>query len=237
MINSPWIRKPNFKDIKSFDYDSYWDFRGWQLRDSLKPREEIIYNYISAKSKVLDIGCGNSLLPVKLRAKNCDITVADISPKVLNAYHNLNIKTLTLDLLNFSKDEINDQFDFIILSEVLEHLPNPEEIIKKISLLSDKIIITIPNSAYFLFRLGLMFKGRFFTQWVYHPSEHLRFWSHLDFLDWLETMNLDVKKVFVSDGFTFRGLIKFLPKLWPNMFGFRMVYICSISDRMFGLSK
>jgi len=50
----------------------------------------------------------------------------------------------------------------------------PEDVIKKMSKISKFLVITIPNSAFYRFRLQLLF-GRFLKQWVLHPSEHLRF--------------------------------------------------------------
>ena len=47
-------------------------------------------------AKVIDIGCGNSLLPVKLKEKGCAVSVADISKTALNQYKNLGWKVLKL---------------------------------------------------------------------------------------------------------------------------------------------
>jgi methionine biosynthesis protein MetW len=219
MFNFPWIRKPDFKSISLLDYDDYWNARGFSINKKLKERETIILNRIPAGSRVLDVGCGNSRLPLELKAKGCDVTVADISQKVLEGFTQSGIPTQRLDLSQVEDFDYQAKFDYIILSEVLEHLPNPEEAITKLLPFSEFIIITIPNSAYYWFRFGLMFRGRFFTQWVHHPSEHLRFWSHLDFKDWLEAMGLSLVKSQASNGW------RLFKDIWPNLFGFQIVYI------------
>jgi len=76
----------------------------------------------------------------------------------------------------------------------------------------------LPNSAFYRYRIGLMFKGRFFTQWLYHPSEHLRYWSHIDFLDWLKALNFNIIEFKSSNG-------PFLKNIWPNMFGNQICYL------------
>lgn len=228
MFNSPWIRTPNFNDIKEIDYDDYWQYRGWQINKKLKPREEIMFKIIPTSSKVLDIGCGNSLLPVKLKEKDCVIYVADISRIVLDQYKKMGIESFEINLEKISGTKLPDKFDYIILSEVLEHTRNPEQIIKVLKSYTKYFLITIPNSASYQFRHGLMFKGRFFTQWLYHPSEHLRYWSHIDFTDWLGAMGLEIISAPASDGFTLRGLLPWLPNLWKNLLGFRMVYFCKV---------
>jgi hypothetical protein len=63
-----------------------------------------------------------------------------------------------------------------------------------------------------------MFGWRFFTQWKSHPSEHLRYWSHKDFLDWLSAMNLDVVRAKASNGFE-------LKDIWQNLFGHQICYL------------
>lgn len=229
MFYFPNTRKPDFKNIKSIDYNHYWQDRGFALNKNLKEREKIILDFIPFKSKVLDVGCGNSYLPVALKDKGCEITVADVSSEVLKGYSQFNIDGLVIDLEKVSQFESDlSRYDYVILSEVLEHTKNPEEVIAVLSKHADNFLITIPNSAFYRYRFHLMFVGRFFTQWVYHPSEHLRFWSHIDFLDWLSALYLQLRKSKASNGFTLFGLVPWLKDWWPNLFGHQIVYFCSV---------
>lgn len=228
MFNFAGTRKPNFSQIKSIDYNQYWKERGFNINKKLKERELIIRDFIQSKKSVLDVGCGNSRLPVVLKEKGVDIEVADISDEVLKGFEKYGIKSNRIDLENISALNFGKKFDYIILSEVLEHTKNPEEIINKLKNFTSNFIITVPNSAFYRYRTGLMFGGRFFMQWVYHPSEHIRFWSHIDFLDWLEALNLEVGKTISSNGFSLFGLIPSLKNIWKNMFGHQIVYFCKI---------
>jgi len=228
MFTSPWIRKPDFYNLKDIDYDDYWRFRGWKLNGKLKPREHIMLDIIPASARVMDIGCGNSLLPIKLKEKGCTVSVGDISKIVLDQYQTRGIHGVFVDLEKIDSFKLETRVEYMILSEVLEHVRNPEQIIRMLKPHTDYFLLTVPNSAAYQFRYGLMFRGRFFTQWAYHPSEHLRYWSHIDFLDWLDAMGLDVVATPVSDGFSFRGLLPWLPGLWKNLLGYRMVYYCKV---------
>ena len=66
--------------------------------------------------------------------------------------------------------------------------------------------------------------GRFMRQWIAHPSEHLRFWSHKDFLEWLDALGLCVIETKASNGLDV-GPIK-IYRWFPNLFGHQMVYLC-----------
>jgi len=228
MFSSPWIRKPDFKTVTTLNYDEYWEHRGWEVASALKPREKVMLDMIPEGATVIDIGCGNSLLPLMLKEKGVRISVADVSQKVLDGYQQSDITGHRINLESISDADIVEHYDYIILSEVLEHTKNPEEIISILKKMTNHFVITVPNSAAYVFRYGLLVRGRFFTQWVMHPSEHLRFWSHIDFLDWLSAMGLAVEEVRVADGFTLRGMLPFLPRLWPNLLGYRMVYNCRV---------
>ncbi|MDD4271832.1 MAG: methionine biosynthesis protein MetW [Patescibacteria group bacterium] len=216
-------RKPNFSNIKKIDYNDYWVNRKFEINKKLKEREEIILKWVPQGAKVIDLGCGNSLLPTKLKEKGCDITVADISPIVLAGYEKYGLEGKVINLEDIEAVKNIKKFDYIILSEVLEHTKNPEEIIEVLKSHADYLIITIPNSAFYRYRLHLFWSGRFFTQWVYHPSEHLRYWSHLDFLDWLSALNLKVVECRSSNGLTI-GPIK-LFNLFKNLFGHQICYL------------
>lgn len=229
MFYFPNTRKPDFRNIKSIDYNHYWRERGFVVNKNLKEREKIIFALIPAGVKVLDVGCGNSYLPIALKNKGCQVAIADISEEVLKGYSQFGMDGIVLDLGKIDQLENSlGHYDYIVLSEVLEHTKNPEEIVVVLSKHTNNFLLTIPNSAFYRYRLSLMFRGRFFTQWVCHPSEHLRFWSHRDFLDWLLAMNLRVIKSVASNGFTFFGLLPWLKNWWPNLFGHQMVYFCSV---------
>lgn len=215
-------RHPDFRGIRALDYDDYWRKRGFAVSGKLKQRERIFLEWIPKGASVLDIGCGNSRLPLALKEKGCAVSVADVSPLVLEGYRALGLRAAPLDLDRIAEAEIEGSYDYVIMSEVLEHTRNPEEIVARLRPHARRFALSIPNSAFYRYRLHLMFAGRFFTQWVHHPSEHLRYWSHVDFLDWLSAMDLDVETSAASNGFGDRLGFK---DAWPNLFGHQICYL------------
>ena len=211
-----------------FDYKVYWKNRNVKIRQRLLEREEIFFDWIKPETKVLDIAAGNSGLLASLKKdKMCEVYAFDISQEIVDAQNKTGI---TAEKRNIALDDFNiaDTYDALILSEILEHLPLPEALMKKIKNKGKFFIISIPNSAFYKFRLQLLF-GRFLKQWIFHPSEHLRFWSHYDFLDWVDAMGFDVVKCEASNGLDI-GPFKFY-KYMPNLFGHQICYLLKSKNK------
>lgn len=218
-----------FKTVNlfNFDYKAYWKNRDAKIRQKLLEREEIFFDWVKPKTKVLDVAVGNSgLLSLLKKDKMCDVCAYDISQESVNAQNNSGVIAERKDI-SLDSFDISDKYDVIILSETLEHLPIPETLIKKIAKNADFFIVSIPDSAFYKFRLQLLF-GRFFKQWIFHPSEHLRFWSHCDFLDWIDSIGFDVIQYEASNGLDI-GPFRFY-KYMPNLFGHQICYLLKVKN-------
>ena len=110
-------------------------------------------------------------------------------------------------------------YDTILISEVLEHVSEPERLLRQVQPhIRERLILTFPNIAYMPHRLRLLF-GRFPVQWGWHPGEHLRFWSLSDFGWWLDQLGYEVMAIRASNG------IRGLARIWPSLFGNQIVVI------------
>jgi len=209
------VGMPDFA-FSRMDYDEYWKTRS-ELA-GVQPRFPIMANMIQDDSSVLDIGCGDGTFLAYLESqKDVDEIGIDISQVAVERALDRGVcaRVQTLDEMIFEANE--RQFDYVVTSEVVEHIPHPEEFIQKAWTLAEKsLLVTIPNIAYWPHRVRLLC-GRFPVQWVHHPGEHLRFWSISDFSDWLYKLDLPgVTRMtyFPSNGFTALNLYQ----LWPNLF-------------------
>ena len=154
-------------------------------------------------SSLLDLGSGDGA-QLKEIEKNCHIemTASDFSDATLSRLKEIGFSTKKINL----KQElsINDSYDYISFFEVLEHLPNSEEILLEAYKNCNKgIFFSFPNTGYYIFRIELLF-GKFPKQWRTHPSEHLRFWTRSDLRLWLKNLNLyESLKFILTKGFQF----------------------------------
>lgn len=203
----------------NFDYEVYWKNR--EAKDEIHSRFHVIKKIIGREKKIAEIGCGNGFLLEFLR-ESCDAQCQgyDISEKAINITKSRNIEAEVLDL-NTDTFNIGNKYDYIILSEVIEHLPKPEDVILKLqNHCKNGLIISIPNTGYIRDRFRLFF-GLFPLQWAFHPSEHLRFWTIRDFKWWVKSLDLQLIGTYPANGITVLNLYK----IWPNLFARNVVYL------------
>lgn len=208
------------------DYDEYWENRGFHA-PSLG-RAKILSKYIEPDSKILDIGCGDGTVIEYLSKNNKtkEIIGIDISKRAVDYVKNKGYEVYELDVLsdNFNKFLENKKFDYIIITEVLEHIQEPERVMADIkNHFTKSVFISIPNAGFFLHRLRLLF-GRFPVIVIaQHVKEHIRFWTHKDFIYWCNYFRFEVKDIIVSSGLGYKQLA-FLEKLCPSLFAQQIIY-------------
>lgn len=209
-----YIRQMPDVTLPRMDYENYWRMRGYH---SFQPRYRIITDIVAPDSTVLDIGCGEGLLLAHLsQVRSIKGLGLDISSEAVRIARERAVQAEVADILTWRLDE---EYDYIIISEVLEHLPTPEDVIAKVcGHFRRALIVSIPNIGYYPHRLRLLF-GRFPLQWGFHPAEHLRYWTVVDFKQWIRSFGLEVTAVYSSNG------LFLLHKYWPNLFGNQVVFV------------
>lgn len=201
--------------MKTF-YENYWIKRG---KSGHRPRYLIFSNWIDSGSNVLDIGCGDGYFgDFLVKNKKVNYTGTDISETALNSAKARGLKAVQLDASKDLGRFSPKSFDFVVMSEFIEHIPNSEEVLKTASRIARKgVLISVPNIAYWKFRLQLL-RGSFPKQWAIAPEEHLRYWSVSDFKKTAESVGFKVQDIRSSNG------RKILRDIWPNLFGFQVCF-------------
>lgn len=209
--------KINLSSSGQVDYDEYWRARRREvavLSRYQKQRADIVLKIIEKGAKVLDVGCGDGAVLKYLKDQaNIEGIGVDLSEKILTQAKQIGIEVIQMDITKLENLEALPEADYILGFEILEHLPNPEEFILKMKNKARQgLIFSFPNSGYFRHRLRLLL-GRFPLQWVYHPGEHLRFWTVKDVKWWAAAFGFDLDRLIVYEG------PLGLRKIWPALFG------------------
>ncbi|MEO7046912.1 MAG: class I SAM-dependent methyltransferase [Ferruginibacter sp.] len=114
--------------------------------------KEILETGNDKKIRILEVGSGLGYLTYAIRQNGYDITGLDISDnavtKAKNAFGDYYV---CQDVYQFAKNNIT-KFDIVILTEVIEHVPNPNNFIEILTSMlrkDGKLIITTPNKSVF----------------------------------------------------------------------------------------
>jgi methionine biosynthesis protein MetW len=215
---------PQTANVGVVDYDAYWDEKfadyggtlgEWRLR-----RAEVFAGITSAGDRVLDVGVGDgALLRYMIEKTGIDGYGLDISEKAVAFCRE---SGLNVDLADASKPlstYITEPYDYIILSEIIEHIPDPERLLDELRPHARKgIIVSIPNTGFHQHRLRLLL-GRFPLQWVVTPGEHLRFWTYADFRWWARQLNFELVRAIPYEG------TPLLKAVMPGLFAAAFVYV------------
>jgi methionine biosynthesis protein MetW len=230
------LREYLFKDFEcvsrfgaELDYDAYWQAASfWRATDELGRAMDaykfrLIARLIEPRSTVLDIGCGDgSLLAYLKETREAQPYGVEVSGKACELVRQKGIEVLEADIT--LGDTALPQVDYIVVSEVLEHLPNPEEVLLRVKgKFNTSLLIDIPNTGALNDRLRLLL-GRFPKQWVFHAGEHVRFWTVTDFLSLCRQLGYRVERYYgLYDPYYQMGL-----KLWhlyPRLFTRYILYV------------
>jgi methionine biosynthesis protein MetW len=164
--------------LDKLDYDAYWANRSV---DDIHPRFRLIAPLVPTAARVVDIGCGDgSLLLYLARERDAKGYGVDISTYAVDHARGRGVEAEVADVTDPSF-AVRPGTDHVIISEVLEHIADPEAVLLRLRHAGIRhVIVTVPNTGYVEHRLRLLF-GRFPVQWLLHPGEHVRFWTIADF--------------------------------------------------------
>ena len=127
---------------------------------ALRPDLAIIASNVRAKSRVLDIGCGDGALMGELRLKGCDARGIEIDGADVTAALERGLSVIQGDADTDLADYPDASFDYAILSQTLQTTRRPDLIIDQLLRIGERAFVSFPNFAQWRIRLALMFGGR-----------------------------------------------------------------------------
>lgn len=174
---------------------------------------------------LLDVGCGAGEVGKAIKIKK-DVKVfgIDISENaVLAARQNIDGAEVC-DLENDAQLPVvyqNKKFDALIISEVLEHLFGPEELLKKIMVITEApIVVTVPNVLFWRNRLKILFGSFEYTETGLMDRGHIHFFTWKSLQRVIEKGGYEIEKT--AHHIPTRGT-KILAKYFPGLFCYQFI--------------
>jgi 2-polyprenyl-3-methyl-5-hydroxy-6-metoxy-1,4-benzoquinol methylase len=201
-------------------------------------------------SRVLDIGCARGYVAEHLvKEKGCKVTGVDLLPEDQMTgktfdYHRVDLEKEVPKLLALLE---SDSYDYILLLDVLEHLPCPElfllELHRHKAAQNAIFVLSTGNVAFFVVRL-MLFLGYFnYGQKGILDITHKRLFSVRTFKNLLDQTGfvkhqrvcfpLPYQEVGFSAGLsTFSETVhRWFLRIRPSLFAYQVLYVCSSTRR------
>ncbi len=194
-------------------------------------------------TKVLDFGVGDASLIRKMSGKGAIVDTVEIDPVAAELAKPYCRAVYQEDLEHVEKIDLADQYDTIVMADVLEHPKNPQFVLSRAKTYlktGGMLIVSLPNIANIYVRLSLLL-GRF----PYHTKgilddTHVRFFTLktaeqlLIKTGWI-IVEKDVTSIPIGIIFPFLlkrplssllNLLHAVTKLWKRLFAYQGLFYC-----------
>lgn len=185
-----------------------------------------IQSYITAKSHVLDLGCGNGELLLHLQQqKNISGVGLEYDPEnIANCIKNgINVVEQNLNdgLSNFD----DNSYDMVIMTLALQAMQKPDEVLEEMLRIGKECIVTFPNFGHWKARWHLSINGRMpvsdLLPYEWYNTPNIHFCTVKDFESLCAERNINVLHNTVVASGPIGG---FLSRWHKNLFGETAVY-------------
>tara|TARA_B100000214_G_scaffold368217_1_gene339435 strand:- start:223 stop:906 length:684 start_codon:yes stop_codon:yes gene_type:complete len=174
---------------------------------SIRKDWKLIETLMKENRSILDIGCGDGMLMEQLEknlnAKTHGIELdRELASKAIAKGFNVIQGDAELDLSQYA----NHSFDYVILSQTLQAMMKPKDILSELLRIGSKAIVSFPNFGHWKIRFQLLFSGKMpvteSLPYTWYDTPNIHFFTIKDFLKLCSDMNIVVEK---SIGLTSKG--------------------------------
>jgi len=162
-------------------------------------RQDIIDALPRPIGSVLDVGCGSGGVGAGLRdAGATRLTGIELVPaqaELARAHYDEVVAAPVEDAL----EQLEGPFDTILCLDVLEHLVDPERVMRDLRGLAAsgaRLQVSLPNARHVSLMKDLVLKGTFgYTDWGHRDRTHLRWFTRRDIVEAMERAGWAVQRI------------------------------------------
>jgi len=200
----------------------------------MKLYQTIVFNQIKKKSRVIDCGCGNGeLLKALIKEKECEGYGIEKEFNECMSAMGRGIPLFQGDILEGIKSFDDNAFDVAILSQTLQQVMNPTEVINDLCRVSRTAIVTFPNFGYWKIRWQMLFTGfspkTKHLPYAWYDTPNIRVITIHDFRELCKKNNIHIVKEIPLAKHRFQRLI--FPLKLTNFFTEKGIFIIEKNRR------
>lgn len=161
-------------------------------------RSDIIRLVPQGTRRVLDIGCADGSLGKGLQSLGMEVVGVDVNAQACKKAEGVLDKVFPVDIENSSLPFSAGYFDCILFADILEHLRNPQEVLKKYSFyLSDNgvVIGSIPNIRYYKIIIRLLRGSWDYMDGGILDRSHLRFFTLINIKEMFQEAGFNIERI------------------------------------------
>ena len=175
------------------------------MTQTLRPDLRVIADMVPKGSSLIDVGCGEGDLLAWLQGeKKVAGRGIELSQKGVNRSISRGLSVIQGDADTDLQHYPDGAYDYAILSQTLQTLRNPKEVLEHMVRIAQHAIVSVPNFGHWRNRLYLMTRGRMpvtkTLSYEWYDTPNIHFCTITDFVALCEELGLTVeKRLYVDD--------------------------------------
>jgi methionine biosynthesis protein MetW len=186
--------------------------------EDIRIDHRIILGLIEPHSTVLDLGCGTGeLLYILAKEKNVHGQGIELDEQAIYKCVARGLNVFHGDIDTGLAEYRDKSFDYVILNQSLQQIQHVDKVLGDTLRVGKKVIVGIPNFAYYAVRLQVFFRGRVpvtsSLPYSWYETPNLHFLSIFDFKSYCRLKSIRIKdSIYLNE----KNRITFLPNLFAQ---------------------